>query len=85
MLKAIFYEATEECASIAAAGFVACSEVDEIVDTKVPHAIFILHAAQARIFGQFQGDFHDLAARGLLGQVGPEFRQVLCSRQTLFS
>ena len=43
-------------------------KVDEIVDAEVPHAIFILHAAQARVFGQFQGDFHDLAACGLLDQ-----------------
>jgi len=32
--------------------------VNQKLDRKVPHAIFISHAAQARVFGQFQSDFH---------------------------
>ena len=53
-----FDKAFECLVSVIVSEFVASHEVHKIIDRKVPHAIFISHAAQALIFGQFQGDFH---------------------------
>ena len=52
MLKPRFDKAFECLVSVIVSEFVASHEVDEIIDAKVPFAIFTLETTQARIVSQ---------------------------------
>ena len=58
VLRPRFDKARKCLLSISIPGFVARHKVHKIVHRKVPHSVVSLHATQARIVSQLQGNFH---------------------------
>ena len=58
MLRSIGDEARKCNLSVPMPGLVTSHEIDEIIDAEVPFSVVSLHATQARIVSQLQGNFH---------------------------